>query len=93
MARANYHFSKAFNDWFNAFVKHYGLKRENFVKEQPDYTFNLQGVYDAFKAGQESPKTSKFEKEFRAIQKKMKAAYEKGDIKALDELTEEVIFL
>lgn len=32
-------------------------------------------------------------KEFRALQKKMKAAYEKGDIKTLDELTEEVIFL
>lgn len=32
-------------------------------------------------------------KAFKQIQKKMKAAYDKGDIKALDELTEEVIFL
>ena len=32
-------------------------------------------------------------KAFKQIQKKMKAAYDKGDIKTLDELTEEVIFL
>lgn len=32
-------------------------------------------------------------KAFKQIQKKMQAAYKKGDIKALDELTEEVIFL
>lgn len=62
----------------------YRLKVDHNVKDlwmmNPDFHPNPEDF--------ENPK-----KEFRALQKKMKAAYEKGDIKTLDELTEEVIFL
>ena len=92
MARQNFHFSKAFYKWWDSQLKKANLTRKDFFSG--DYSFNIQGVYDAFRAGQENGiQTNKFEKEFRVLQKKMKAAYEKGDIKALDELTEEVIFL
>lgn len=92
MARQNFHFSKAFYKWWDSQLKEANLTRKDFFFG--DYSFNIQGVYDAFRAGQENDiETNKFEKEFRALQKKMKAAYEKGDIKTLDELTEEVIFL
>lgn len=92
MARQNFHFSKAFYKWWDSQLKAADLTRKDFFSG--GYSFSIQGVYDAFRAGQEdNTKTNKFEKEFRALQKKMKAAYDKGDIKALDELTEEVIFL
>lgn len=92
MARQNFHFSKAFYKWWDSQLKEANLIRKDFFFG--DYSFNIQGVYDAFRAGRENGiETNKFEKEFRALQKKMKAAYEKGDIKTLDELTEEVIFL
>lgn len=92
MARQNFHFSKAFYKWWDSQLKKANLTRKDFFSG--DYSFNIQGVYDAFRAGQENGiQTNKFEKEFRTLQKKMKTAYEKGDIKALDELTEEVIFL
>lgn len=92
MARQNFHFSKVFYKWWDSQLKEANLTRKDFFSGK--YLFNIQGVYDAFKAGQEaSIETNKFEKEFRALQKKMKAAYDKGDIKTLDELTEEVIFL
>lgn len=93
MARPNYHFSKAFYKWWDSQLKEANLTRKEFLSG--DYTFNIQGVYDAFKAGQglmDLQDTNTL-KAFRQLQKKMQAAYKKGDIKALDELTEEMIFL
>ena len=93
MARQNFHFSKAFYKWWDSQLKEANLTRKDFFSG--DYSFNIQGVYDAFRAGQglKDPQDENTLKAFKQIQKKMKAAYDKGDIKTLDELTEEVIFL
>lgn len=93
MARPNYHFSKAFYKWLDSSLKEADLTRKDVFSG--NYSFNIQGVYDAFKAGQGlmDSQDENTLKAFKQLQKKMQAAYKKGDIKTLDELTEEMIFL